>query len=338
MSDDAPRGNPGVDPDDLDISKSEYVRELGDDRYVVSPRRRQPQRPPEEGRRGESPDDAGGDADADAADDPDIASTAESVRQGLSPDDGPGAVDAPTDAAQSPPSSPSGSPPADSSPSPSPADGRARRSADSADSPDSTTSTGSPDQTGSADTVVDPARRSDGPAGDADGLPADPTADDRPPADDRVEPGGESGVESGSRDRPVSHARRGAPRGGTAASSSDLDAGAVGEWLAASLADTEFAYGFDATLSLDGRTARHRMASDDVGETFETLITWFADAAGGDTDAEDALGILLAGMDTAPRLPPDAVRSALAGLGVSRGDSVEDVLTALEEAGGLRLK
>ena len=35
MSDDAPRGNPGVDPDDLDISKSEYVRELGDDRFAI---------------------------------------------------------------------------------------------------------------------------------------------------------------------------------------------------------------------------------------------------------------------------------------------------------------
>ncbi|GAA0214307.1 DUF7500 family protein [Halobaculum roseum] len=315
MSDDAPRGNPGVDPDDLDISKSEYVRELGDDRYVVSPGRRQPQQPPEEGRTEESSNDAGGDADAgtDAAEDPDVASTAESVRRGLSRTDGPGAVDAPADAAQSSPSSPSGSPPANSS-----------------------------------QGVGDATRRSDDPARGDDGLPGDPTTDDRPTAndrpsaDDRAESGGgsggESGAESGPRDRPASHVRRGAPRGEAPASSADLDAGAVGEWLAASLADTEFAYGFDATLSLDGRTARHRMASDDVGETFETLVTWFADAAGGDTPTEDALGILLAGMDTGPRLSPNAVRSALAGLGVSRGDSVEDVLAAIEEAGGLRLE
>lgn len=336
MSDDAPRGNPGVDPDDLDISKSEYVRELGDDRYVVSPGRRQPQQPPEEGRTEESSSGAGGDADAgtDAADDPEIASTAESVRRGLSRTDGPGAVDAPTDAAQS---SPSASP-ADSSPSSPPAEGQPSRSTDS---------TGSADPTPASDAVEDATRRSDTSAGD-DGLPGDPTAGDRPMTDDRqsaddpVESGGasgaDSGPESGPRDRPASHARRGAPRGDAHASSADLDAGAVGEWLAASLADTEFAYGFDATLSLDGRTARHRMASDDVGETFETLVTWFADAAGGDTPTEDALGILLAGMDTGPRLSPNAVRSALAGLGVSRGDSVEDVLAAIEEAGGLRLE
>ncbi|QZY00760.1 DUF7500 family protein [Halobaculum rubrum] len=310
MSDDAPRGNPGVDPDDLDISKSEYVRELGDDRYVVSPGRRQPQQPPAADRSdGAEPehasDDAGAAATTDAADDPgdpDVASTAESVREGLSPAEGPGA--AATEAnASSTRSTSSSSPPS------------AERTTPNAD--------------GASDADAEQTRASRSPAaGTDDGLPGDPEGDDGP--------GG--GGEATASERPASHARRGAPRGEAAASPSELDAGAVGEWLAASLADTEFAYGFDATLSIDGRTARHRMASDDVGETFETLVTWFADAVGGDTETADALGILLAGMDTAPRLSPNAVRSALAGLGVSRDDSVEDVLAALDEAGGLRLK
>ncbi|MFC6786856.1 DUF7500 family protein [Halobaculum halobium] len=311
MSDDAPRGNPGVDPDDLDISKSEYVRELGDDRYVVSPGRRQPQQPAaanrSDGAETEHPGEgtseaAATDADTDAPGDLDVASTAESVREGLSPTDAPGAAGPETDASSSPAPSTS-----------------------QTSSTDRTTATaGDP-----SDDIDDPSRPSQPPAaGTDDRLPGGSTGGDESGAD-----GGATASE-----RPASHARRGAPRGESTASPSDLDAGAVGEWLAASLADTEFAYGFDATLLLDGRTARHRMASDDVGETFETLVTWFADAAGGDTPTEDAIGILLAGMDTSPRLPPNAVRSALAELGVSRDDSVEDVLAALEEAGGLRLE
>jgi len=315
MSDDAPRGNPGVDPDDLDISKSEYVRELGDDRYVVSPGRRQPQQPPagdsSDGAEPEQESEDSGtaattDAGADAPGDLDIASTAEAAREGLSPAEGPGAAGAEANSASATPSASS-----------TPATGRTppNEHAPSGDAPI--------DDAGDST----PASRSTA-AGADDGLPDAPAGGDGLDDDD-------SAIAS---EQPASHARRGAPRGEAGASPSDLDAGAVGEWLAASLADTEFAYGFDATLSLDGRTARHRMASDDVGETFETLVTWFADAAGGDTDVEDALGILLAGMDTAPRLPPDAVRSALAGLGVSRGDSVADVLAAIEEAGGLRLE
>ena len=309
MSDDAPRGNPGVDPDDLDISKSEYVRELGGDRYVVSPGRRQPQQPPAEnssdsGKQEQASDDTSAasttDAAADGPGDSDVASTAESVREGLSPAAGPGATGTEANAASETTSTgrtpPSGHDPNEDAPL-SDADDSARGPQSSATSVD-------------------------------DGLPSDSTSDDDRDGDDSA----------AASERPASHDRRGAPRGESAASPSDLDAGAVGEWLAASLGDSEFAYGFDATVSLDGRTTRHRMASDDVGETFETLVTWFADAAGGDTDAEDALGILLAGMDTAPRLPANAVRSALAGLGVSRDDSVEDVLAALEEAGGLRLE
>ncbi|WP_435063389.1 DUF7500 family protein [Halobaculum sp. EA56] len=315
MSDDAPRGNPGVDPDDLDISKSEYVRELGDDRYVVSAGNRPPRSP----REGDAPDDPSGERPDGTAvggadpSDPDAAAVAESVREGLSPDDGPGATptargDATPDARDDA-TTPGSAPAAD-------------------DSADVTSAAGAASPaagTGGRPEGADPT----GPAGSDDGLPGDPT----------------DGAAGGSRDpatgdRPASHERRGAPRGGgdTGGSPDDIDAGAVGQWLAASLADSEFAYGFDATLSLDGRTARHRMASDDVGETFETLVTWFAGAAGGDTPTEDALGILIAGMDTGPRLPPNAVRSALSNLGLSRDDSVEDLLAALDRAGGLRLE
>ncbi|UIP00039.1 hypothetical protein Hbl1158_01315 [Halobaculum sp. CBA1158] len=331
MSDDAPRGNPGVDPDDLDISESEYVRELGEDRYVVSAGSRPP-------RVGDRAGDADGDPDGDAApearqdprtedprseDAPDAASLAEAAREGLAPDEGPGAaaVDdgvADADAAAGPPA-------ADT-------DTHAE------------TDTGVRSGGGTADASARTDETAPGAARPADaGLP-DAGSSDAGSSDTGSSDAGTARDRSTARDRPASHERRGAPRredaGATDAGTADpaaLDAGAVGQWLAASLADSEFAYGFDATLSLNGRTARHRMASDDVGETFETLVTWFAGAAGGDTPTEDALGILLAGMDNGPRVPPNAVRSALGRLGLSRDDSMEDLLEALEREGGLRL-
>ncbi|WP_277554525.1 DUF7500 family protein [Halobaculum limi] len=308
MSDDAPRGNPGVDPDDLDISKSEYVRELGDDRYVVSPGRRPPPVPQESDVDGDAPERRPTDS----------LPSADDVREGLAPED----------------AQPSSS-----------TDRRRRESSRPADSSSPESQSSSAD---AAPASRESPRQPSGPAGSDDGLPTDPTAssgDDAAASDSTATQSADPSTSAdrpteGTSDRPASHERRGAPRGGGDATGApvDLDAGAVGQWLAASLADTEFSYGFDATLSLDGRTARHRMASDDVGETFETLVTWFADAAGGDTPPEDALGILLAGMDEGPRIPPNAVRAALARLGLSRDDTVEDLLTALDRAGGLQLK
>ncbi|MFC7069964.1 DUF7500 family protein [Halobaculum lipolyticum] len=328
MSDDAPRGNPGVDPDDLDISKSEYVRELGDDRYVVSAGNRPPRAPREDDT--DETDEGAADAAADAGDAgdagdaaatrdhaADVATTAEAVREGLSPEDGPGAAGDAGDATSDPPHSS--------------AAGAATSADPAATEPGATDPVASDPNTAAGTASDSGATRSSTSspqaAGD-EGLPGasgEPTGADAP-----------SSADTGA--RPASHGRRGAPlAGGGDADPGDLDADAVGQWLAASLANTEFTYGFDATLSLGDRTTRHRMVSDDLGEAFETLVTWFADTAGGDTATEDALGILLAGMDTGPRLSPADVRSAMAGLGVSRDDTVEDLLVALDRAGGLEL-
>lgn len=295
MSDDVPRGNPGVDPDDLDISDSEYVRELGEDRYVVSAGSRPPRSPPEGAGEGDGPERI-----------PDVPEAARQADRATDP-----AGPTPPEPAPDPESSPA----RDAVPS---------RDADPAASGGASGASAGPTAGSSA--------------GSADGLPDDPTRAGNPATGSRSPSEGRSSPD----ERPASHERRGAPRdagdgSGGEAPPPELDAGAVGRWLAASLADSEFAYGFDATLALDGRTARHRMASDDVGETFETFVTWFADAAAGDTPTADALGILLAGMDTGPRLPPNAVRAALADLGVSRDDSVAELVAAVERADGLRL-
>lgn len=334
MSDDAPRGNPGVDPDDLDISKSEYVRELGDDRYVVSAGNRPPRAPREDDadETGEPAGDAAADAGNDA--DPrdraaDVATTAEAVREGLSPEDGPGAAGDATDDPRQPSTdgAAASADPAASDPAPiDPA------TADPTATDPAATDPSASDPTAAARTASDPATTSSPtPSTPAEGDEGLPSGSGEPHSDDAA-----ASADAGA--RPASHARRGAPlAGGGDTDPGDLDADAVGQWLAASLANTEFTYGFDATLSLGDRTTRHRMVSDDVGEAFETLVTWFADTAGGDTATEDALGILLAGMDTGPRLSPADVRSAMAGLGVSRDDTVEDLLVALDRAGGLEL-
>ncbi|WP_435126209.1 DUF7500 family protein [Halobaculum sp. D14] len=277
MSDD--HSDPALDPDDLDISRSEYVRELGDDRYVVSAGAGPPRAPPD-------PEDDAPDADAEAR-------SPESAGD-VAPDD---------------------------SKAPSVSDiaardlgGGAEASADAADVP-----------TGS----------------DAlDGLPGDDgTATSTQPA---AEPsGGASRQQDESPGSPASHSRRGAPsqNRGSSAAAGDVDAATVGQWLAESLSESEFEYGFDATLSFGDETTRHRMASDDVVEAFETLATWFAaSAAGDDATAARALGILLVEMDSSVEVPAAAVTRSLADLGLSRSDSIDDLLAAMEESGGLTLE
>ena len=125
---------------------------------------------------------------------------------------------------------------------------------------------------------------------------------------------------------------RGAPGG------DDVDAAAVRRYLAESLVRNEFDYGFDATLSVNGQTTRHRMVSDDLPTTFETLVTWFAEAAGGDTSPERALGLLLAKSDTTVELPPDLIRKAAVDNGLSADDTIGDLLRAAKENGSITME
>lgn len=125
---------------------------------------------------------------------------------------------------------------------------------------------------------------------------------------------------------------RGAPGG------DDVDAAAVRRYLAESLARNEFDYGFDATLSVNGQTTRHRMVSDDLPTTFETLVTWFAEAAGGDTPPERVLGLLLTKSDTTVELPPDLIRKAAVDNGLSADDTIGDLLRATKEDGSITME
>jgi hypothetical protein len=104
------------------------------------------------------------------------------------------------------------------------------------------------------------------------------------------------------------------------------------------LSEPDFQYGFDATLTADGETSRHRMVSDDLPTTFETLVTWFAQSVGGDTPPERALGLLLTRSDTSVELPPDLIRKAAIEHGLSADDSIGDLLKAAKEDGSITME
>ncbi|WP_418281828.1 DUF7500 family protein [Halorubrum sp. DTA98] len=125
---------------------------------------------------------------------------------------------------------------------------------------------------------------------------------------------------------------------GDGAGSPDVDRQAVSRWLAGSFDDDGFAYGFDATLHAEGDTARHRMVSNDVTATFDTLVSWFASNAGTDAPPSEALGLLLMAADTPVDLPPVAIKRFAASHGLSATDSIGDLVRAAEEEGGFRIE
>jgi hypothetical protein len=114
-----------------------------------------------------------------------------------------------------------------------------------------------------------------------------------------------------------------------------VDAKAVSRWLAESMTDNGFDYGFDATLKFDGSVVRHRMVSNDVATTFETLMLWYARQVGGDTPVEETLGILLAESDMPIKYPTKSLAGILRQHDLSPEDSIADLITAVNDAGGV---
>ncbi|SNR45029.1 DUF7500 family protein [Halorubrum vacuolatum] len=130
----------------------------------------------------------------------------------------------------------------------------------------------------------------------------------------------------------------GGHRARPATASGEVDRRAVSRWLASSFDDDGFAYGFDATLHARGETSRNRMVSNDVTDTFDALVSWFAANAGGDSPPPEALGLLLVAADTPVEIPTVALKRFAASEGLSPDDSIADLIRAAEEAGGLRLE
>ncbi|MDR5672844.1 hypothetical protein RH858_06730 [Halalkaliarchaeum sp. AArc-GB] len=118
----------------------------------------------------------------------------------------------------------------------------------------------------------------------------------------------------------------------------EVTAGDVSRWLAASFTNDGFGYGFDATLSTEDDVVRHRMVSNDVTATFDTLVTWFVRNVGEDAPPPEALGILLAAAETPVQYPPGTLLRYVERHDLSPDDPIADLLAVAEAHGGLRIE
>lgn len=109
----------------------------------------------------------------------------------------------------------------------------------------------------------------------------------------------------------------------------------VTEWLAESFADNGFEYGFDLTVDVEGEVNRHRMVSNDIAATLETLLLWYARQTNDELAPEEVLGILLASTDVPLRYPARSVHNLVDHYDISPEDSVGDLLAAVGREGAL---
>ena len=107
----------------------------------------------------------------------------------------------------------------------------------------------------------------------------------------------------------------------------------VSKFLAQSLAQSSGDYGFDATLNVEGTVNRGRMTSDDIGETLETLLRWYAKQTTDEVEPEHVLGIILAGSDLAVEYPVQSAYEVVKQHGLGPDDTISDLLSAIREDG-----
>lgn len=100
--------------------------------------------------------------------------------------------------------------------------------------------------------------------------------------------------------------------------------------LANELARSNTRYALDVVSDLDDRTNHHRTASNDVVGTFDDLILWYAHAVATDTPTTRALSILLANSDFSPPPTKKQLRQIMASTGLTRSDSIGDLLDELQ--------
>lgn len=129
----------------------------------------------------------------------------------------------------------------------------------------------------------------------------------------------------------------------SAGSDADSAGGASGagefvtERLAESFIDNGFEYGFDLTIDVEGEVNRHRVVSNDISATLETLLLWYARQTSDEFAPEEVLGILLASTDVPLRYPAQSVRDLVDHYGLSPEDSVGDLLAAVGREGALTI-
>lgn len=107
----------------------------------------------------------------------------------------------------------------------------------------------------------------------------------------------------------------------------------VSKFLAEELTQGGDNYGFDATVNVEGEVNRGRMTSDDIGETLETLLRWYARQTTEEVEPESVLGIILAGSDLAVEYPVQSVYTVVKRHGLTPDDSIGDLLAAVRKEG-----
>jgi len=111
----------------------------------------------------------------------------------------------------------------------------------------------------------------------------------------------------------------------------------VSKFLAESLAKSSGEYGFDATINVEGQVNRGRMTSDDIGETLETLLRWYACQTTDEVEPEVVLGIILAGSELAVEYPVQSAYAMVKQHGLKPDDSISDLLNAVRKEGSFTI-
>ncbi|MFO7833729.1 MAG: hypothetical protein R6V31_06670, partial [Halohasta sp.] len=179
-----------------------------------------------------------------------------------------------------------------------------------------------------------PPREQQPPAGDQPDRRQQSTggraAGSQPPAEGRRQP---AEGRSGSADHPRSSELAAHDQPPVEPPAAELTNETVSKFLAKELTQGDGDYGFDATLNVEGQVNRGRMTSDDVGETLETLLRWYARQTTEEVDPEAVLGIILAGTDLAVEYPVQSAYTTVKRYGLKPEDSIGDLLRAIRKEG-----
>lgn len=116
----------------------------------------------------------------------------------------------------------------------------------------------------------------------------------------------------------------------------ELTTSDVHDWLRDHVSEADAAYGFDVTAAFEDTVTRRELYSDDVVTTFEGLLVWYAQHAGGNTPVEEALGILLMEANVPIRYPPATIKALIAAHDLAPTDSIADLIHAIEAEEAIR--
>lgn len=116
----------------------------------------------------------------------------------------------------------------------------------------------------------------------------------------------------------------------------ELTTSGVHNWLRDHVSEADAAYGFDVTAAFEDTVTRRELYSDDVVTTFEGLLVWYAQHAGGNTPVEEALGILLMESNVPIRYPPATIKALIAAHDLAPSDSIADLIQAIEADEAIR--